>query len=87
VVQAAQYGASDDLFAPRWLSPLQQLTWDSLPNTLVGSRVVEVGLVLLHCLMEMALAQYKEEVEAFSPHTAQESLANGVGFGCLIGRG
>jgi len=43
--------------------------------------VIEIGLILLHCLAEMALAQDEEEVQAFAPHAAQESLANGVGFG------
>ena len=35
----------------------------------------------------MALIQNQEEVEAFPPHAAQESLANGVGLGRLIRRG
>jgi len=49
--------------------------------------VIEVGLVLLHDLAEMAVVEDEEEVEAFAPHTAQESLAYGVGLGRLIGRG
>ena len=49
--------------------------------------MIEVGLVLPHDLAEMRLIEDEEEVQAFAPYTAQESLTNGVGFGCLIGRG
>ena len=86
-MQATEDWLSDDL-APVLL--LLRLLWragDALVDALVRSGVIEVGLNLLHCLLEMALAQNKEEVEAFAPHTAQKSLANGVGLGCLIGCG
>jgi hypothetical protein len=43
--------------------------------------VVEIGLILLHCLVEMPLVQDKEEVEVFTPYTAEESLANDIDFG------
>ena len=49
--------------------------------------MIEVGLVLLHGPAEMALIEDEEEVQAFAPHTAQESLANGIGLGRLIGCG
>ena len=49
--------------------------------------MIEVGLILLHCLVQMALVQDEEEIETFAPYTAQESLANGVGLGRLIGFG
>ena len=61
--------------------------WDVLADALVRPGVIEVSLILLHCLVEMALVQDQEEVEAFAPYTTQESLANGVGLGSLIGRG
>jgi hypothetical protein len=42
--------------------------------------MVEVGLILLHDLAQMALIQDQEEVQAFSPHAAQKSLAYGIGL-------
>ena len=86
-MQATEDWLSDDL-APVLL--LLRLLWragDALLDALVRPGVIEVGLILLHCLLEMALAQDNEEVKAFAPHTAQESLANGIDLGCLIGRG
>ena len=49
--------------------------------------MIEVGLVLPDDLAEMRLIEDEEEVQAYAPQTAQESLANGVGLGCLIGSG
>ena len=49
--------------------------------------MIEVGLVLLHDLAEMTLVEDEEEIQAFAPHTAQESLANGVGLAGFIRRG
>lgn len=66
---------------------LLSLARDVLIDALAGPGVIEVSLILLHCLIEMALAQNKAKVEAFAPHTAQESLANGIGLGRLIGPG
>ena len=63
------------LFRLRWLA--RGWAYDAL----VGPGVIEVGLILLHCLMEMALAQYKQEVEAFSSHTAQEASHTALAFG------
>ena len=50
-MKTAQYGVRDNLLAPQWLSYLQRLARDSLPNPLVGPGLVEVFLVLLHCAM------------------------------------
>ena len=58
-----------------------------LVQALMRPCMVKVGLILLHDLAQMLLAQDEEEIEAFPPHAAQESLANGVGLGNLIGRG
>ena len=49
----------DDLSHVLLLFRLRWLPRDVLPDALVGSGVIEVGLILLHCLMEMALAQYE----------------------------
>ena len=49
--------------------------------------MIEVGLVLFHNPAEMAFIEDEEKVEAFASNTAQESLANGIGLGCLIGCG
>jgi len=49
--------------------------------------MIEIDLILLHGSIELPLAQDNEEVQAFTPYTAQESLANSVGLGSLIGRG
>jgi hypothetical protein len=77
-MQTTQYGARDDLYAPRWLSPLQGLARDSLPNSLVRSRMVEVPLILSHHPVQVPLTQDQEMVEAFSPHAAQEPLTDRV---------
>ena len=86
-MQATEDWVRDDLSHVLLLVRLRWLARDVLVDALVGSGVIEVGLILLHCLMEMALAQYEEEVEAFAPHIAKESLANGVALGRLIGHG
>ena len=49
--------------------------------------MIEVGLNLLHFLIEMQVAQDEGKVRGFPPHTAQKSLTNGAGLGRLIGRG
>ena len=77
----------DDLSHVLVLFRLLWLARDVLVDALVQPGVIEVGLILLDCLMDVALAEDQEEVEAFAPHSSQESLANGVGLGCLMGRG
>ena len=62
---------------------LGQRLWlarDSLVDTLVGPRVIEVGDVFLDDAVKMALAEYEEVVQAFSAETPQESFADGVGL-------
>ncbi len=51
------------------------------------ARLIEVGLVLLHDLVEMAFIEDEEKVEAFASDTAQESLAYSIRLGSLIGCG
>jgi hypothetical protein len=80
-MQATEDRERDDL-VPVWL--LLRLLWgagDALVPALVRSGLVEIGLILLHGPIEMALIEDEEVVQAFPPHTAQESLANGIGFG------
>ena len=78
VMQTAQYGARDERPDHLWPSASHWMAWDSLPSTLVGSRVVEVLLVVLHCAVQVSLAQDQEVVQAFSPHTTQKPLADRV---------
>ena len=47
VMQAAQYGARDNIPAPRWLTSLRRLARDSLPKSLVRSGMIEIVVVLL----------------------------------------
>ena len=49
--------------------------------------MVEVGLILLHDLAQMALIEDEEKVQAFAPQAAQKSLADGIGLRRLIGCG
>lgn len=82
-MQAAEDRVSHDrshvlLWLLRW-------TGNALVDALLRPGVIEVGLILLQCLAEMTFVQDEEEVEAFAPYTAQESLANGIGHGRLIG--
>ena len=85
-MQSTEDWVRDDLSHGLLLRLLRRAR-DVLADALVRSGVIEEGLILLHCLVEMALVQDQEEVEAFAPYTAQESLADGVGLGRLIGRG
>ena len=48
---------------------------------------IEVALVLTEGPVEVTLIEDEEEVEAFAPQAAQESLADGIGLGCLDGSG
>lgn len=50
MMQTAQYGAKDELFDHLRFSASHWLARDSLPNALVGSRVVGVLLAVLHLL-------------------------------------
>jgi hypothetical protein len=77
-MQTAQYGARDEFPNHLWPSTSYWLARDSLPNTLVGSRMVEVLLVVLHYAVQVSLAQDQDVVQAFSPHTTQEPLADRV---------
>jgi hypothetical protein len=70
VMQTAQHGARDELSNRLWLGPSHWLARHTLPNTLVGSRVVEVFLVLLHHAMQVSLAQEQKVVQALSTHAA-----------------
>jgi hypothetical protein len=63
------------------------VTRNSLVDALVRAGLIELGLVLLHSFAKVAFIEDEEEVEAFASHTAQESLADGIGLGCLIGCG
>jgi hypothetical protein len=57
VMRTAQYGATDDLLPPGWLSPSHWLAPDPLSNPLVRSRMVDAFLVDLHLAMGVSLAQ------------------------------
>jgi hypothetical protein len=48
---------------------------------LLGSRLIEVGLVLLHQPAEMALIEDDEEVQVFAPDTAQNHSQRALAFG------
>ena len=85
-MQTTQYEARDDLFAPRWLSPLQRPAGDSLPNPLVGSRVVEVYPVFFHHAMQMSIAQDQYVVQAFPPYATQKSLTDRIRLGRSVRR-
>jgi hypothetical protein len=86
-MQTTEDGLTDNLASGCLLLRLFWWTGDVLVDALVRPRMVEVGLILLHCPIEMSLIQHQEEVQAFPPHVAQKSLTNGVGLRRLIGRG
>ena len=77
VMQATKDGEADDL------SRLLQVIWsvwlarDTLLDALVGSGAIEVGLILLHGPIEMALAQDQEVVEASSAAARPRSRSRG----------
>jgi hypothetical protein len=79
-MQATEEWLGTDLALGRLL--LRLLCWarDVLVDALVRLGMVEVGLILLHCPIEMPLTQNEGEIEAFPPHAAQKLLANGVGL-------
>jgi hypothetical protein len=45
------------------------------------------ALVLIEGPAEVTIIEDEEKVEAFAPQAAQESLADGIGRGCLKGSG
>jgi hypothetical protein len=80
-MQATKDRESDDL-APVLL--LLRRLWragEALVQALVRPGQVEIDLILLHDLAQMAPIENEKEIEAFPPHAAQKALANGVGFG------
>jgi hypothetical protein len=83
-MQATENRLGDDLAPGLLLFRLLWWTRDMLVDALVWSGMVEIGLILLHGPIELLLVQDEEEVEAFTPHTAQKTLANSVGLGGLI---
>ena len=54
-----------------------------LPDSLVRSTLIKVGLVFFDGAIEVALAEDEAEIKALSADAAQESFANRVGLGCL----
>ena len=52
-----------------------------LPDSLVRSTVVEVGLAFFDGPIEVALADDQAEVKPLAANAAQESFANRVGLG------
>jgi hypothetical protein len=83
-MQATQHGVRYHLRAPRWASPLRRLARDSLPNTLVRSRMVKVPLTLSHDPVQVSLTQDQDVVQALPPHTAQKSFADRICSGRRI---
>jgi hypothetical protein len=79
-MQSTEDWLRDNLFCS---VKLIRLSWavDMLPDSLVRSTVVEVGLEILDGRMEVALAADEAKVKAPSADTAQEPFANRVGFG------
>jgi hypothetical protein len=64
VVQAAQEGASDNVTVGLLSDPSLLLAWYSLLYRLVRACEVEILLVLLHCVMQVPLAQDHKVVQA-----------------------
>jgi hypothetical protein len=86
MIKATEDGGRDDLSSCLQLIRLLR-AGDALLDALVWSSVVEVGLVLPGCPIEMALVENEEKVQALSPYTTQEPFADREGFGRLIGCG
>jgi len=86
-MQATEDWLGDDLALGFLLLRLFCWAGDLLVDSLVWPGMIEIGLILLHRPIEMSLTQDQEEIKAFPPRAAQESLANGIGLGRLIGRG
>ena len=84
VMQTTQDWARDYLPNHLWLCLWHRLARDSLPNSLVGPRMVEVFLVLLHYAIQVPLAEDHEVVQTLSTHAAQESFTDRVCLWCLI---
>ena len=86
MMKTTEDGVGDDLSGSmRLIRSLR--AGDVLLDALVRPGVIEVGLVLLDCPIQMALVEDEEIVEALSPYTPQKSFADSVGFGRLIGCG
>jgi hypothetical protein len=75
-------GVRDELSSCLWFGLWHRLAWYSLPYPLMGARILEVCLILLHQPVQMSLAQDQEVVWAFSPYVAQEPLTDCVCFRC-----
>ena len=78
VMQPVQHRARDEVSSPLWLGPSHWLARPTLPNTLAGSRLIEVFLVLLHHARKVSLAQVQKVAEALSMHAAQKSFTDRV---------
>ena len=86
MMKATEDGVGDDLSGSLRLMRFLR-AGDALLDPLVWSGVIEVGLVLLDCPIQMAPVENEETVQALSPYTTQKSFADSVGLGRLIGCG
>jgi len=86
MMKTTEDGVGDDLSGA--MRPIRlPRAGDALLDALVWSCVIEVGLVLVDCPIQMAFIENEEVVQTLSPYTAQKSFADSVGLGRLIGCG
>ena len=86
-MQSAENRVSDDRSRRLLQWRCIRAAGDTLVDPLVWASFIEVVLVLPYDPAEVTLIEDEEEVQAFSPQAAQESLADGISLGSLKGSG